>query len=100
MCTFCFHGVPASQGGGGPQPVQYVTWALQQLLEIGSPSDISAKLLEVCDATQRCKSARNQAFTTLISQTFALAEQSRGRHASERADYVSQGDCELDEALA
>jgi len=99
MCEFCFQGVPASMGGGGPQPVEYVTWALEQLLEVATPSDISAKLLEVCDHAQRCKSARNQAFNSLITQTFALTRESAG-HGSQGVDYSCPMDAEMEHALA
>jgi len=78
MCVFCFCGPEGNLGGGTPQPVEYVTWALQNLIDFADPGEIVAKLLEVCDRADRCKSARKQAFNSLVSYSFQLREFSLG----------------------
>jgi hypothetical protein len=58
MVQFCFDGPPGHLGGGKPQPGTYVGYALHVLEQHGDPASIVAKLSEVCDRTQKCRTAR------------------------------------------
>jgi hypothetical protein len=74
MRRFCFSGPPGHLGGGKPQPVEYVTFALQVLAALDTPSGIVAKLSEVVDRTLKCRTAHNQAFNLLVSHSFHLRD--------------------------
>ena len=47
MHGFCFIGPPHYLGGGRPQPVEYVTYSLEVLIELEDADGVVAKLSEV-----------------------------------------------------